>query len=439
MAEELIKNLIRDKVTELGYESVTARLTLVKDENWKVFISKFIFDLKKPTSPKTLIKKNNFALEDFSLSIEEFYQFLNYLDKVYVGNVKILNNKIELTDDLLFKFGNYKLCFAGNFPSRELYFFGRQVAEEHHGVSRPTFFVDYAIHQAAAGVMKKEIEFLDYKVPLRDGVETINYFWKTNYEHHSMTSNRCNLYLPLFDANIKNCVLDSTQFQINLDVDQTQTELNELSLAIIANNKGHEHRKKHPVNNKEMLIDVGFVPNYASIYLNRGDMKIDEFNYYTPSPGIYVSEVAATDSDYVETTELEQKDMLFDLGLIAQQPKHLQQLLHESQKAFKARLYRSTTIVLRCVLEEGLTIMLEKIGKGDELYLDNFEIGLQRKLRLALDGVPAIRPIKTDLETIKWFGDKASHESSLTITKGDIKDNLAPKIRLFLGKIDEAK
>lgn len=437
MPEELIKNLIRDKVTELGYESVTARLALVKDENWKVFISKFIFDLKKPTSPKTLIKKNDFALEDFSLSIEEFYQFLNYLDKVYVGNIKILNNKIELTDDLLFKFGNYKLCFAGNFPSKELYFYGRQVVEEHHGVSRPTFFVDYAIHQAAAGVMKKEIEFLDYKIPLRDGIETINYFWKTNYEHHSMTSNRCNLYLPLFDASIKNCVLDSTQFQINLDVDPTQTELNELSLAIIANNKGHEHRKKHPVNNKELLIDVGFVPNYASIYLNKSKMKIDEFNYYAPSPGIYDSGVIGAENDYVETIELEQKDILFDPNLISQQPKHLQQLLLEAQKAFKARLYRSTTIILRCVLEDGLTVMLEKIGKGDELYLDNFEIGLNKKIRLALDSIPIIRPIRTDMENIKWFGDKASHESSLTITKGDIKDTLVPKIRLFLGKTNE--
>ncbi len=81
--------------------------------------------------------------------------------------------------------------------------------------------------------------------------------------------------------------------------------------------------------------------------------------------------------------------------------------------------------------------MLEKIGKGDELYLDNFEIGLHRKIRLVLNSIPVIRPIKTDIENIKWFGDKASHESSLTITRGDIKDTLAPKIRLFLGKTNE--
>ncbi len=62
---------------------------------------------------------------------------------------------------------------------------------------------------------------------------------------------------------------------------------------------------------------------------------------------------------------------------------------------------------------------------------------LHRKIRLVLNSIPVIRPIKTDIENIKWFGDKASHESSLTITRGDIKDTLAPKIRLFLGKTNE--
>jgi hypothetical protein len=103
MSESTIVQQITEKATKMGYKSVTCRLALIQEnEDWKIFNARFVFDIVNPTGQQTIFKKKNFALEDFSLSVEDFYKFLNYLKRVYVGNIKFQGQSFEITEDLLF-------------------------------------------------------------------------------------------------------------------------------------------------------------------------------------------------------------------------------------------------------------------------------------------------------------------------------------------------
>src|SRR5689334_15701122 len=99
--EKMLEN-IRDKVLLHGYRSAKFRLAVVKDEmplhvllrsqppgshpgieasilklvNWKVCIARIVLDVEPPQGQKTLIKENNFALEDFSIPVDTFFQYL---------------------------------------------------------------------------------------------------------------------------------------------------------------------------------------------------------------------------------------------------------------------------------------------------------------------------------------------------------------------------
>lgn len=88
MYEEIYR-LIKEKIVKMGYKSVTFRLALLKERDvWKIFLASMVFANESPQSHKQLVKTDGFVLEDFSLSIEEFNNFLEYLRKVNVGNIQ---------------------------------------------------------------------------------------------------------------------------------------------------------------------------------------------------------------------------------------------------------------------------------------------------------------------------------------------------------------
>ena len=65
-------------IKKRGYKSVTFDLALVKEDgSWKVLIARIIFDVGFPVGQQTLLKKSNFAIERFSLPLEDFQRFLN--------------------------------------------------------------------------------------------------------------------------------------------------------------------------------------------------------------------------------------------------------------------------------------------------------------------------------------------------------------------------
>jgi len=269
-----IPDLIKKKIKEFDYNSVTAQFALVGDEGyWKTIRCRFILDIDPPHGAKTLFKKDNFVLVDFSLSLEEFQEILDDLE----------NFDMELNGEMCFKLGNYPIFFGGNFPGRELEFYGRQIMIRSHGIQKPAYFANYYIHQSVAGQLPRDLDLTDYEIPLRDGVEAINYFWKTNFEYHEINSHNCQIYMPIYDASIKKVSLDNTKFKIKLEINPS-TKKDDLSLAIIATAPGnHQYRKKHKIMKDEMEIDILFTPNVASVHLNKNGKNLDVYNYYPPS------------------------------------------------------------------------------------------------------------------------------------------------------------
>jgi hypothetical protein len=78
------------------------------------------------------------------------------------------------------------------------------------------------------------------------------------------------------------------------------------------------------------------------------------------------------------------------------------------------------SILIRSALDEGLTLTITKMGRDANLFENGYEIGLQRKIKLAGTIMPKLSQIKTDMENVKWFGDKASHEAYMPIYKSDV-------------------
>jgi len=276
-------NLIREKINELDYKSVNARFVLVKDYRWKVLICRFIFDIDDPHKHNTLLKKENFAIEDFSLSLEEFQKFLNYLKTVDIGSGVKIDSDSDITENMLFRLGNYKLCLAGNFPSRELEFYGRQIMLLHHGIQKPGYFTSYYIDSKIGAQLPRNLDLADCEIPFRDGVEAINHFWKTNFEHHQLNSRNCQFYMPTYSASLEKVSLDNTKFKIKFDIG-SNTKKEDLSLSVIAKAQGnHRYNKKHNISSEKMEVDIRFTPNDASLYLVKKKKTIDEFNYYPPN------------------------------------------------------------------------------------------------------------------------------------------------------------
>ena len=169
--EDRIRDLIKERIDSYGYNSANFKLALMKEgELWKIVIAKIVLDISKPQGQKTLLNENNFVLENISVSIEDFKRFLDYLKTVYVGGIKFDGSSINITEDMLFKIGNYKLCFVGNFPSRELYFFGRQVSTQYHGVDRPVYYADYGIHDSVSTKAFHKLDLTGHEVPLRNEI-----------------------------------------------------------------------------------------------------------------------------------------------------------------------------------------------------------------------------------------------------------------------------
>jgi len=335
-----IPDLIKKKIKEFDYNSATAQFALVMDDDFgKIIECRFILDIDHPHKTKTLLKKDNFVLEEFSLSIEEFQEILDGLKKF----------DLELNGEMVFKLGNYPIFFGGNFPGRELEFYGRQIMTRHHGIQKPAFLASYYIHQSIAGQLPRDLDLTDYETPLRDGVEAINHFWKTNFQYHDISHN-CKIYMPIYDASIKKVSLVNTKFKIKLEI-SSSTKKDELSLAVIATAPGnHQYRKKHKIMKDEMEIDILFTPNNASLHLNKKGKNIDVYNYYPPDQL----------EDYQTKDELipEQKMNLSE-KTNHEQPKPFLKIEH-FQDPFYRRLVEQ---INKCYSYEMPDIALERIRK----------------------------------------------------------------------------
>lgn len=437
--EEGIRNEIIEKVDEYGYKSAKFRLALVKEESfWKILAAHIILDISDPKEDETFLKEESFVLEDIHVPISEFKKFIDHLGHVNIGKISP-EGKATINKQVQFTVGKYDLCFVGNFPGNDFSFFGRKVGIDHYGISKPFYFVWYAIHQSVTAKKYPKLDLTGAEIPLRNVTEALNHFWGTNYEEHSL-SHQCNIYMPIFEASISEFNINNNNLELKFEIDPKRAKIEDLSLGLIAENKSKSYRKKHSILENKYEVDLGFIPHSVNAYLNHKGKRIDEYNFYnyqsdnvtllnrgltiTESPGIIVDD--------------EHQDFLLDSELVSKMPTHVQAILFEAEDAFKAGLNRAAVMLFRSAIEEGITLVLKKIGMGEKMYNEkNFEMRLGKKIQTITTYVPSFNQVKEELELLKWFGDKATHEVQMPFKARDISNNLEPKLRLILTKMVE--
>ena len=456
--EEEIRNAILKRVDEYGYKSAKFRLALVKDESfWKILVVHIILDISEPKKNKVFLKEESFVLEDIHVPISDFKKFIDYLSRVYIGDISP-EGKATISKELQFTIGKYDLCFVGNFPGQTLDFFGRKIGKDHHGIDKPIYTVWYAIHQSVGVKKYPKLDLTGAEIPLRDVTEALNHFWGTNYEPHNL-SHSCNFYMPIFEASISSFRIDDYENEplshspcsilLEFDMDPKRTKIEDLSCGIIAEkrsnsfrdqSKSDSFRHQFGIEDNLLSVDLEFVPDSVSVYLNHKGKRIDEYNYYNYQASDYEPYIPRQSAP--ETLGLvekkEQQDSLLDSELVSKMPKHIQSLLIEAEKSYQAGLYRATGMLFRSVLDEGITLIFKKLGMGEKMYNDkNFEMRLGQKIEMITDYVQSFGQLKKELESIKWFGDKATHVPKMPIMKKDITNNLEPNLRLILTKMVE--
>ncbi len=281
MAQVDISAALERMIEKFGYKSANFRFALVKEkEIWKVLLSHILLDVSYPTARKTLMKDEGFALEDFSLPINAFRGFLDYLCRVYVGKVTFEENHPKITDELFFKFDSYELCFVGNFTSNEL-LFSRTEYMKQHGINRPAYHTDYAIYPSVGATLYK-MDLTHHEVPFEDVTEAINHYWGTNFPRHSGIMTRCTIFMPIFDGHIEECRVNRNILKMKLHVDQNRMDVDEFTLAVIARSGSKEYRMRHRLVNDSLEINLAFEPSYVSLVLHKNREKLDEYHYTSP-------------------------------------------------------------------------------------------------------------------------------------------------------------
>lgn len=435
-----MKNSIIKIIETHNYQSAKFRLVLIKElEIWKILTSQAILDISKPKENVTLMEEENFVIADIFVTIENFRKFLDYLDNVYIGKISP-EGKAEIKDELLFDLGKYKLCFVGNYPGKDISFHSRDEGRKHYGMDAPFYVADYAIHQSIAGKSYPNLDLTGADIPLRNASEAINYFWKTNYDQNNI-SNYCNIYMPIFEASINSVIFKETKMELTIDLDETRVKLNDLSLSVIAEKKEHnDFRKKFDLKEKTLTANFSFIPERVSVFLNHKSKKLDELNHYDYKPISLpqtTKRIQYRNDFTLDVNNTHDEQQLLDQDLVTKLPHQIQSLLFEAENAFTEGFHRSSAVLFRSAIEEGLTIILRRIGKESEMYENKFEIGLAKKIKLITEYVPSLNQIRNELEDVKWFGDKASHEANMPFNRQDITTRLEPKLRLILVKFVE--
>lgn len=328
--EELLGIKIKEKVDEYGYKSAKFRLVLIRELSfWKILMAKIILNITEPEIDTLHLKEEDFVITDVDVSIERFKEFIDYLNIVNIGNIS-KEGKATIQPEFQFKIGEYDLCFIGNFPGRDFQFHGSNVGSMHYGIDKPSYLIDYAIHQSISAQRHPKLDLTGAKIPLRNASEAINYFWGTHFEEHNLTS-YCVIYMPVYEARISDFKINKKTLEFLFEINKNRTNLNELSLGLIAEDKTNNFRDRFSIKNSKLEINLEFIPNQVNAYLSLKGKKIDEYNYYNYEP-IRVARSARRQNrrDLIYENETDEEHLL-DYELISKLPEHIQFLLTEAE------------------------------------------------------------------------------------------------------------
>lgn len=290
MSQDVTYTQINELAVKKGYTSVNLRLVLIKEENrWKVFLAHAIFGYEEPGSNLTRLRQDDLVIEDFSISVEEFNKFLEYLKRVNVSSVNLDGNKVIVNDEVLYKIGTYKLCFVGNMASNGLVFIRREHGK-YQGIDKPLYTAQYSMHPSVTATSYQRIDVTGHDEPFTGVIDAVNHYWGTNYEQFSIPQNFV-IYMPVYEASISTCHFEKDKLIVNIDVDAKRTKPEDLSVGIIVEKRFGDYRKKLRVNDGKVIFDIGFDPSYAQLFLNNGKEKLDEYYYTSSSQNAHVNQV----------------------------------------------------------------------------------------------------------------------------------------------------
>jgi len=449
--EEKILDKIKQKISQNQYKSANLQFAIKKEDGqWKIAIARLVFDIQEPQQNKIHVVYEDFRLEDVCLSISKALEFLEYLAKSNINNVPVVNSIPQITDEHYFELGQYKLCFAGNFTSDDLYFLSRDKSKDYHGIGRPVFETFYSLPQFILSKTYNRLDLSSYKIPFRNVAEAVNHFWGTNYDTYQMANNNFHLYLPVYDASIVGCKIKDKHVKLTLDINQERAKPEELSVGVIAEDETNDFRDRLNVTGDILEFDLSLIPNTAYFSLSKGNERLDEYHWQSSTEKARIDGIMTSISREktpfskfdINVTNLPPKEterkLEFDHNIVEKLPEVVQALLFEARESCNHQLYRSTAILFRTTLEELVTIILRKSGKENELVNERgYELSLEGKIDLLSKLPDGFTKMKDDLNIVKWFGDKATHQALMPVYEKDILDNLEPKMRLFLVKYIE--
>ncbi len=276
MTSEPILDFINEKTRNNGYNSVIFDLALIKEDgSWKILLSRIIFDVSESSKPITFLKDDNFVIERVSISINQFNEFFNYLMQL---GARTSPGFSKLTDDFLYVIGNYKLCFLGNFLPNRYNFHGRERAMRLYGIDKPVYRIEYSLQNSVVPHSDQSIDVSGYEAPFRSVFDAVNYYWHTNWEQHHLPSVSCGIFLPIFDASIKNVTFDGIKnLNVELNIPTNSNKINELSVGINTSHEGQQFIQRFPVKGNLVSITMPFPPTFATIYLHKNKEKLDEY------------------------------------------------------------------------------------------------------------------------------------------------------------------
>ena len=279
MSVEDLSNKIKQRIAPLRFTSARFQYALVKEEMWKVFAMRVVFDRTYEVGKiETYIREPNFVLENYWLSLDDFFKFLDYLKNVDVTHVSPANSTQNINDRWIFNLSTYELYLPGNFPGGDLHFHSSQIGKR-NGMDRASYYVEYALQGIVQSRTYYEISLTHNEPPFHDIMEAVNHYWKTEYEY-STIGNRISFFMPLLDGSIRSCELEGDSIAIKLDLDPVSSRYRDLSLAVIAKGKFDSYRKKHMFDSDIVKIKLGFRPLSYTVTLNKASMRLDEFSYY---------------------------------------------------------------------------------------------------------------------------------------------------------------
>ena len=263
-----------------GYKCAVFEVATVKEkETWKIFVLKVTMTMEKhPSHTERLIDRERVALSRAYFSIEEFKQFLQLLDRVYVGKLKLdeKSKVFVVSEDDKLSIGGIKLDVVGNFPTDKIEFHGSNSSKDLYGIDYPVYHVPYAIHSSILPqTLTEDFGLESESPPFENLYDAVNHHFNLGLVN---VSSWVGFIFPVYQAKIEICKIEPDGIHVDLKYNPSLVSLQALKLSVIAKTNGKVFRGKYDVKDTSIDIHTGFTPTRVEVFLFKDNLKFDEYS-----------------------------------------------------------------------------------------------------------------------------------------------------------------